>query len=41
VKYLGEEGDNTPLAAGAAICCPWDLLVRFDILGKIFCFRIG
>ena len=28
VKYLGEEGDNTPLGAGAAICCPWDLLVR-------------
>ncbi|MCO5610589.1 hypothetical protein L7F22_064828 [Adiantum nelumboides] len=27
VKYLGEEGDSTPLGGAAAICCPWDLLV--------------
>lgn len=27
VKYLGEEGENTPLGGAAAICCPWDLLI--------------
>ncbi|KAJ3677880.1 hypothetical protein LUZ60_001683 [Juncus effusus] len=27
VKYLGEEGENTPLAGGASICSPWDLVV--------------
>lgn len=27
VKYLGEEGENTPLGGAAAICNPWDLLV--------------
>ncbi|KAF6139446.1 hypothetical protein GIB67_026288 [Kingdonia uniflora] len=27
VKYLGEEGDNTPFAGAAAVCSPWDLLV--------------
>ncbi|KAK6938507.1 Alpha/beta hydrolase fold-1 [Dillenia turbinata] len=27
VKYLGEEGDNTPVAGAAAICSPWDLLI--------------
>ncbi|XVF68242.1 hypothetical protein PTKIN_Ptkin10aG0189300 [Pterospermum kingtungense] len=27
VKYLGEDGTNTPLVGGAAICCPWDLLI--------------
>uniref|UniRef100_A0A0D9V8C6 AB hydrolase-1 domain-containing protein n=1 Tax=Leersia perrieri TaxID=77586 RepID=A0A0D9V8C6_9ORYZ len=27
VKYLGEEGENTPVAGAAAICSPWDLLV--------------
>lgn len=27
VKYLGENGVNTPLVGAAAICSPWDLLV--------------
>lgn len=27
VKYLGEEGENTPLAGATSICSPWDLLV--------------
>ncbi|KAH9757954.1 AB hydrolase-1 domain-containing protein [Citrus sinensis] len=26
VKYLGEEGEKTPVAGAAAICSPWDLL---------------
>ncbi|XP_058769986.1 embryogenesis-associated protein EMB8-like isoform X2 [Vicia villosa] len=26
VKYLGEEGENTPVAGAVAICSPWDLL---------------
>ncbi|KAH9692152.1 AB hydrolase-1 domain-containing protein [Citrus sinensis] len=27
VKYLGEEGEKTPVAGAAAICSPWDLLL--------------
>ncbi|OMO75197.1 hypothetical protein CCACVL1_16294 [Corchorus capsularis] len=27
VKYLGEEGTNTPVVGAAAICSPWDLLI--------------
>nr|GMC81371.1 embryogenesis-associated protein EMB8-like isoform X2 [Ipomoea batatas] len=27
VKYLGEDGVNTPIAGAAAICSPWDLLI--------------
>ncbi|KAL5854426.1 hypothetical protein ACOSQ4_004228 [Xanthoceras sorbifolium] len=27
VKYLGEEGINTPIVGAAAVCCPWDLLI--------------
>ncbi|MCD7466345.1 hypothetical protein HAX54_002955 [Datura stramonium] len=27
VKYLGEEGVNTPIVGAAAICSPWDLLL--------------
>ncbi|XVE67467.1 hypothetical protein DITRI_Ditri08aG0163600 [Diplodiscus trichospermus] len=27
VKYLGEDGTNTPLVGAAAICSPWDLLI--------------
>ncbi|KAF4384039.1 hypothetical protein F8388_018791 [Cannabis sativa] len=26
VKYLGEDGDNVPVAGAVAICSPWDLL---------------
>ncbi|XP_052188730.1 embryogenesis-associated protein EMB8-like [Diospyros lotus] len=27
VKYLGEDGENVPVAGAAAICSPWDLLI--------------
>ncbi|KAG5525811.1 hypothetical protein RHGRI_032184 [Rhododendron griersonianum] len=27
VKYLGEDGINSPIAGAAAICSPWDLLI--------------
>ncbi|XVF46008.1 hypothetical protein PTKIN_Ptkin02bG0253700 [Pterospermum kingtungense] len=27
VKYLGEDGTNTPLVGAATICSPWDLLI--------------
>ncbi|XP_020599761.1 embryogenesis-associated protein EMB8 isoform X3 [Phalaenopsis equestris] len=28
VKYLGEEGEKTPLTGAASICSPWDLVSR-------------
>jgi predicted alpha/beta-fold hydrolase len=31
VKYLGEEGENTPIAGAVSICSPWDLLVSCSI----------
>ncbi|KAK3162595.1 hypothetical protein QOZ80_1BG0091360 [Eleusine coracana subsp. coracana] len=27
VKYLGEEGESTPVAGAVSICSPWDLLI--------------
>ncbi|KAA8538602.1 hypothetical protein F0562_028203 [Nyssa sinensis] len=27
VKYLGEDGEDVPVAGAAAICSPWDLLI--------------
>lgn len=27
VKYLGEDGTDTPLVGATAVCSPWDLLV--------------
>ncbi|KAL4183462.1 hypothetical protein AMTRI_Chr11g155260 [Amborella trichopoda] len=27
VKYLGEEGEDTPIVGAASICSPWDLVV--------------
>ncbi|KAF7820058.1 embryogenesis-associated protein EMB8 [Senna tora] len=27
VKYLGEDGENIPVAGAVAICSPWDLLI--------------
>ncbi|QCE07985.1 embryogenesis-associated protein EMB8-like [Vigna unguiculata] len=27
IKYLGEEGENTPVAGAVAVCSPWDLLI--------------
>ncbi|KAJ4823037.1 hypothetical protein Tsubulata_012354 [Turnera subulata] len=34
VKYLGEEGDNTPIAGAVAVCNPWDLLEANKFLGR-------
>jgi hypothetical protein len=31
VKYLGEEGESTPVAGAASICSPWDLLVSDSV----------
>ncbi|KAI4352845.1 hypothetical protein L6164_007058 [Bauhinia variegata] len=27
LKYLGEEGENIPVAGAVAVCCPYDLLI--------------
>ncbi|CAJ1976812.1 unnamed protein product [Sphenostylis stenocarpa] len=27
IKYLGEEGENLPVAGAVAVCSPWDLLI--------------
>ncbi|CAL9131191.1 unnamed protein product [Musa textilis] len=27
VKYLGEDGENTPIAGAVSVCSPWDLVV--------------
>lgn len=27
VKYLGEDGEDIPVAGAVAVCSPWDLLV--------------
>ncbi|XP_010543285.1 PREDICTED: embryogenesis-associated protein EMB8-like [Tarenaya hassleriana] len=37
VKYLGEEGEKTPVAGAVAICSPWDLLIsdRFICRGLV------
>lgn len=40
VKYLGEEGENTPLAGGAAICCPWDLVICDRFIRRSFVQRL-
>ncbi|KAM0863077.1 hypothetical protein ACQ4PT_044840 [Festuca glaucescens] len=34
VKYLGEEGENTPVAGAASICSPWDLLVTSRFISR-------
>lgn len=34
VKYLGEEGDSTPVGAAAAVCSPWDLLVADRFISR-------
>nr|CAB3465139.1 unnamed protein product [Digitaria exilis] len=42
VKYLGEEGESTPVAGAASICSPWDLLVTMqlnNIGSNIFLFH--
>lgn len=40
VKYLGEEGEKTPLAGAAAICCPWDLVVCDRFINRSFVQRV-
>ncbi|KAK2404199.1 alpha/beta-Hydrolases superfamily protein [Trifolium repens] len=27
IKYLGEDGENVPIAGAVAVCSPWDLLI--------------
>jgi len=34
VKYLGEEGESTPVAGAASICSPWDLLVTNRFISR-------
>lgn len=42
VKYLGEDGEGTPIAGAVAVCNPWDLLVSvfaeysYNLHGLIF-----
>ncbi|KAL6616450.1 hypothetical protein ACP70R_038720 [Stipagrostis hirtigluma subsp. patula] len=40
VKYLGEEGENTPVAGAASICSPWDLLIGDRFISRKFVQRI-
>ncbi|KAL2324741.1 hypothetical protein Fmac_023799 [Flemingia macrophylla] len=37
VKYLGEDGENIPVAGAVAICSPWDLLIgdRYIRRGRV------
>ncbi|KAK3135484.1 hypothetical protein QOZ80_5BG0419530 [Eleusine coracana subsp. coracana] len=34
VKYLGEEGESTPIAGAASICSPWDLLITNRFISR-------
>ncbi|KAM3404288.1 hypothetical protein ACQJBY_007404 [Aegilops geniculata] len=34
VKYLGEDGESTPVAGAASICSPWDLLVTSRFISR-------
>ncbi|XP_047322777.1 embryogenesis-associated protein EMB8-like isoform X2 [Impatiens glandulifera] len=34
VKYLGEEGNNTPIVGAVAICSPWDALICDRFLNR-------
>lgn len=34
VKYLGEEGEDIPVAGAVAICSPWDLLIGDRFIGR-------
>ncbi|CAL4960236.1 unnamed protein product [Urochloa decumbens] len=40
VKYLGEEGENTPVAGAASICSPWDLLIGDRFISRKLVQRI-
>ncbi|XP_004496351.1 embryogenesis-associated protein EMB8-like [Cicer arietinum] len=34
VKYLGEDGENTPVAGAVAVCSPWDLLIADRFISR-------
>ncbi|KAI3464417.1 hypothetical protein Pfo_021080 [Paulownia fortunei] len=34
VKYLGEDGENVPVAGAAAVCSPWDLLIGSRFISR-------
>ncbi|KAB2625527.1 embryogenesis-associated protein EMB8-like [Pyrus ussuriensis x Pyrus communis] len=36
VKYLGEDGNNVPVAGAAAICNPWDFLIGDRFIQRTF-----
>ncbi|XP_020599760.1 embryogenesis-associated protein EMB8 isoform X2 [Phalaenopsis equestris] len=40
VKYLGEEGEKTPLTGAASICSPWDLVVCDRFINRKLVQRI-
>ncbi|PWZ31739.1 Embryogenesis-associated protein EMB8 [Zea mays] len=40
VKYLGEEGENTPIAGAVSICSPWDLLIGDRFISRKLVQRI-
>ncbi|KAG9443963.1 hypothetical protein H6P81_015303 [Aristolochia fimbriata] len=40
VKYLGEEGENTPIAGAASICSPWDLVICDRFINRTFVQRL-
>ncbi|KAG2304481.1 hypothetical protein Bca4012_063540 [Brassica carinata] len=40
VKYLGEEGEKTPLRGAVAICSPWDLLIGDRFICRKFKQRL-
>ncbi|KAG0540335.1 hypothetical protein BDA96_03G399900 [Sorghum bicolor] len=40
VKYLGEEGENTPLAGAVSICSPWDLVIGDRFISRKLVQRI-
>ncbi|XP_068659044.1 uncharacterized protein [Aristolochia californica] len=40
VKYLGEEGENTPVAGAASICSPWDLVICDRFINRTLVQRL-
>lgn len=34
VKYLGEDGENVPVAGAVAVCSPWDLLIGSRFIAR-------
>ncbi|MCI68870.1 embryogenesis-associated protein EMB8-like, partial [Trifolium medium] len=41
IKYLGEDGENVPIAGAVAVCSPWDLLVSILISKYNCCISVG